>query len=47
MFSEALEAVLSRMQRSAIDAWEQWTIWIGYRILHIRIDSRVFRAIVF
>jgi hypothetical protein len=47
MNSEGFEAILRRMQRSAIDASDQGPIWLGYRLGHIRNDSRVFRAIVY
>jgi aminopeptidase N len=47
MDAGTFEAILRRMQRSAIDASDQGPIWLGYRLGHVRADSRVFRAIVY
>lgn len=39
--------ILRQLYRSALDADEQGPVWLGYRLGHLRNDSRVFRAIVY
>ncbi len=42
-----VDGIVRQMQRSAIDASAQGPIWLGYRLGHIKSDSRVFRAVVY
>ena len=44
---DTFAGVLRQMQRSAIGASDQGPISLGYRLGHIRRDSRVFRAILY
>lgn len=39
--------VLRQLYRSALEASDQGPVWLGYRLGHLRDDSRVFRAIVY
>lgn len=41
------ESLLRRMRRWAMDESDQGPIWLGYRIGHIKNDSRLFRAVVY
>ena len=44
---EVFAEVLKQMRRWSIDAAAQGPVYLGYRIGHIRNDSRMFRAIVY
>jgi hypothetical protein len=39
--------ILRRMNRSATSAGNQGPIWLGYRLGHIKGDSRIFRSVVY
>lgn len=39
--------ILRRMRQSATNAGSQGPIWLGYRLGHIKRDSRVFRSVVY
>ncbi len=45
--AETFEDVLRQMRRWAIDASPQGPIYLGYRLGHIKSDSRVFRAVIY
>ena len=40
-------AIIRRMQRWATDESDQGPIYLGYRIGHVKGDSRLFRAVVY
>lgn len=44
---DAVAGILRQMNRSAIEASELGPIWLGYRIGHLKGDSRMFRATVY
>ncbi|MGI8670974.1 MAG: M1 family metallopeptidase [Luteitalea sp.] len=44
---ETVIGIQRQMHRSAMEASDQGPIWLGYRLGHVRSDSRVFRAIVY
>ena len=44
---DLLESVLGKMRRSALEYTGQGPIWLGYRLGHIRNESRVFRAVIY
>jgi aminopeptidase N len=44
---DAFAAVLRQMRRTAIDASPQGPVYLGYRLGHLKGDSRVFRALVY
>ena len=44
---ETVNGILRQMLRSATEASEQGPIWLGYRLGHLKSDSRVFRAVVY
>ena len=44
---DTFDGVLRQMQRSALDASSQGPISLGYRLGHVRGNSRVFRAILY
>ncbi|MGE5814757.1 MAG: M1 family aminopeptidase, partial [Acidobacteriota bacterium] len=44
---DAFTDVLRQMRRWAINESDQGPIWLGYRLGHIKSDSRVFRAIIY
>ncbi len=44
---DAVEGILRQMHKSAVDASDQGPIWLGYRLGHLKNDSRVFRAVVY
>jgi hypothetical protein len=44
---DALDDMLRQMRRWAIDQSDQGPVYLGYRLGHIKGDSRVFRAIVY
>jgi hypothetical protein len=44
---EAVTGILRQMHRSAIEASDLGPIWLGYRIGHLKGDSRMFRATVY
>jgi len=39
--------VLRQMRRSALQFGDEGPVWLGYRLGHIKADSRVFRAVVY
>jgi hypothetical protein len=39
--------IIRRMRRTVLDNEQQGPIWLGYRLGHIRADSRVFRSIIY
>lgn len=45
--ADTFTAVLRQMRRTAIDYSPQGPIYLGYRLGHLRGDSRVFRALVY
>jgi hypothetical protein len=44
---DAFTGVLRQMRRTAIDASPQGPVYLGYRLGHLKGDSRVFRALVY
>lgn len=44
---DVANGILRQMYRSAVDASDQGPIWLGYRLGHLKGDSRVFRATVY
>ncbi len=44
---DTVTGILKQMHRSAVDASSQGPIWLGYRLGHLKSDSRVFRAVVY
>jgi hypothetical protein len=44
---ETFGSVLRQMRRTAIDASPQGPVYLGYRLGHLKGDSRVFRALVY
>ena len=44
---DSFDAVLRQMRRTAIDASPQGPVYLGYRLGHLKGDSRVFRALVY
>ena len=45
--TDTFEDVLRQMRRWAIDASPQGPIYLGYRLGHIKSDSRMFRAVIY
>ena len=45
--TETFEDVLRQMRRWAIDTSPQGPVYLGYRLGHIKSDSRVFRAVIY
>jgi hypothetical protein len=45
--SDTFTGVLRQMRRTAIDASPQGPVYLGYRLGHVKGDSRVFRALVY
>jgi len=45
--AETVSGIMRQMHRSALEAAEQGPIWLGYRLGHLRSDSRPFRATVY
>jgi hypothetical protein len=45
--SEVMLNLLRQMRRTAIRASDQGPVYLGYRLGHIRADSRIFRALVY
>ena len=45
--SETFGSVIRQMRRWAVDMSPQGPVYLGYRLGHIRADSRVFRALVY
>jgi hypothetical protein len=45
--TDVMLGLLRQMRRTAMDASDQGPIYLGYRLGHIRGDSRVFRALVY
>ena len=41
------EKVLRQLYRTALDASDQGPVWLGYRLGHLRDDTRIFRAVVY
>lgn len=44
---ETVSGIMRQMHRSALEASDQGPIWLGYRLGHLKGDSRVFRAVVY
>jgi len=44
---QVFDSIVSQMTRSTLDRSDQGPVYLGYRLGHIRNDSRVFRAIVY
>ena len=44
---DAVDGVFRQMYRSAVDVSDQGPIWLGYRLGHMKGDSRVFRSTVY
>jgi hypothetical protein len=44
---EAVSGIVRQMYKSALEASDQGPIWLGYRIGHLKGDTRVFRATVY
>ena len=44
---ESVAGIFRQMHRSALDVSDQGPIWLGYRLGHMKGDSRVFRATVY
>ena len=44
---DTVAGIVRQMYRSALEASDQGPIWLGYRIGHLRSDSRPFRATVY
>jgi hypothetical protein len=44
---ETFDTIIRRMQAWAIDASSQGSVFLGYRIGHVKGDSRLFRAVVY
>ncbi len=44
---ESVTGIVRQMYRSALEASDQGPIWLGYRIGHLKSDSRMFRATVY
>jgi hypothetical protein len=44
---ESVTSIVRQMYRSALEASDQGPIWLGYRIGHLKSDSRMFRATVY
>ena len=42
-----MTGIVRQMYRSALEASDQGPIWLGYRIGHLKSDSRMFRATVY
>jgi aminopeptidase N len=45
--ADTFTSVLRQMRRTAIDASPQGPVYLGYRLGHLKGDSRVFRALVY
>ena len=45
--ADTVAGIMRQMHRSALDAAEQGPIWLGYRLGHLKGDSRTFRATVY
>lgn len=45
--ADTVAGILRQMYRSSIDVSEQGPIWLGYRLGHLKGESRVFRATVY
>ena len=44
---ESVAGIFRQMHRSALEVSDQGPIWLGYRLGHMKSDSRVFRATVY
>jgi len=45
--NEVFESILRHMRRWAVDRSDQGPVYLGYRLGHVRDESRVFRALVY
>lgn len=45
--ADSVAGIMRQMHRSALEAADQGPIWLGYRLGHLKSDSRVFRATVY